>query len=49
VNYTAFLAALPEGFDRIKDIQVATKEIRILGRGRKTVTLSAAGIGQSAR
>jgi hypothetical protein len=47
VNYTAFLASMPVGFNRVDDIQVVRNEIRILGPGQRTLVLSAGGLGES--
>jgi hypothetical protein len=44
VNYTAFLAPLPAGFDRVEDIVAIGNEISILAPRRRSIALSASGL-----
>ncbi len=44
VNYLAFIAQVPSSFESVRDIQLADREILILGPGQKSLVLSASGL-----
>ena len=45
VYYASFLAHLPQDFGQVRDIVAFPKTIEIRGSGRRSLTLSAAGLG----